>query len=73
MHTTPLDPARCPLCGELNQCAMEIARLTGQAQETCWCVSATFTPELLATLPQAAQNRVCICEKCAAISAKSLI
>lgn len=73
MHTTPLDPARCPLCGELNQCAMEIKRMTGQTQEPCWCVNATFTPELLASLPQAAQNRACICAKCAAIGAKSLI
>jgi len=71
MNATPIDPTRCPLCGDLNQCAMEIAKLTGQAQETCWCVSATFTPELLASLPQAARDRACICLTCAAAKVPS--
>jgi C4-type Zn-finger protein len=33
-----LDPSRCPLCGQSNQCAMEIQRVTGQVQrQACIC------------------------------------
>lgn len=59
------DPARCPLCGEPNACAMETARRTGQAASSCWCVQARFSPELLARVPAAAQRLACICARCA--------
>jgi hypothetical protein len=53
-----------------NQCAMEIAKATGQAQEPCWCVNAYFTPELLAKLPEEAKGQACICAGCAAKAAQ---
>lgn len=68
MTETPLDPARCPLCGQPNRCAMELARETGVKQGPCWCVSAVFTPELLARVPVAAQGVACVCAACAAPS-----
>jgi hypothetical protein len=59
--TTPVDPTRCPLCGGPNACAM-----TGQTSSSpCWCVTETFTPELLARVPVRLQRKSCICATCA--------
>ena len=68
--TTPtaehIDPSRCPLCGQPNQCAMELARISGQpATGPCWCTQVSFSPDLLAQVPTAAQKRACICARCA--------
>jgi hypothetical protein len=60
------DPSRCPLCGAGNGCAMVRQRATGQPQPPCWCTQATFAPELLARVPEAAQRKACICAACAA-------
>lgn len=63
------DASCCPLCGQPNLCAMEQARLTGQPTlEPCWCTQATFSPELLARVPQAARGQACICARCASQS-----
>lgn len=64
--TPAIDPARCPVCGQLNRCAMEVARETGVAQPPCWCMGASFTPELLGALPEHARNVACICADCSA-------
>jgi hypothetical protein len=61
-----IDPARCPLCGGPNRCAMEIERETGQKQGPCWCVGGTFSAELLKRVPSEAAGRACICARCAA-------
>ncbi len=61
-----VDPTRCPLCGGPNACAMEAQRLTGQPQPPCWCTRVTFEADTLARVPPAAQNRACICARCAA-------
>ncbi len=60
-----VDPCACPLCGRPNLCAMEIAKTTGQPVAACWCVNVTFSPELLARVPAAAQQKACICQACA--------
>lgn len=68
--TTPttgaFDPTRCPLCGGDNRCAMEIERDTGVQQPPCWCVSATFSPALLARIPADAEGKACVCATCLA-------
>jgi hypothetical protein len=61
-----IDPTRCPLCGQANQCANEIERATGVAQPPCWCTQAHFDAALLARVPAAAQQRACICPACVA-------
>lgn len=69
MNTPPadrLDPTRCPLCGQANQCANEIERATGVSQPSCWCTQVTFDAALLARVPVAAQRQACICPACAA-------
>jgi hypothetical protein len=45
---------------------MEIAKATGKPQEACWCASLVFTVETLSKVPTQAQNKACICYKCAA-------
>jgi hypothetical protein len=45
---------------------MEISKATGKPQEPCWCFSVVFSPELLAQVPTEAQQKACVCEKCAA-------
>ncbi len=62
------DPRRCPLCGQVNQCAMERERETGVAQGPCWCTTATFAPALLARVAPQNRNLACICARCAAQS-----
>jgi hypothetical protein len=59
-----LNATRCPLCGYDNRCAMEIERATGQKPGPCWCVSQSFSAELLARLPDEARGKACICANC---------
>lgn len=61
-----LDPARCPLCGGDNRCAMEVEKATGQKQGPCWCVAQPFAPELLASLRARERGKACICASCLA-------
>ena len=63
--TSPVDPVLCPLCGQANQCAMEVARATGQKQPPCWCSRTRFEAELLARIPEHARGTACICVACA--------
>lgn len=64
--TSPIDPLRCPLCGQPNQCANEVARSTGIGQGPCWCTQVNFSADLLGQVPAAARRKACICAACAA-------
>jgi hypothetical protein len=66
---TAIDPARCPLCGTPNRCAMELERASGQPQPPCWCTQASFPPPLLEQLPPETRGKACICAACAARAA----
>jgi hypothetical protein len=59
------DPSHCPLCGKVNQCAMEVEKATGTKQPPCWCTQVDFGAELLEKVPAAARGTACICEACA--------
>ena len=60
-------PARldhlCPICGQPNACAMAAQ---GGSQQPCWCVTATFSSEVMALVPALDRGRRCICAACAA-------
>jgi hypothetical protein len=56
----PLEPARCPLCGQPNLCALAA---DPNASE-CWCDSEEFPPELLAKIPAKAVRKTCVCREC---------
>jgi hypothetical protein len=55
----PVDPARCPLCGEANQCQLAAGRTT------CWCFEHKVPAPVLARVPLAAQGLACVCRRCA--------
>ncbi|MBP7503434.1 MAG: cysteine-rich CWC family protein [Aquabacterium sp.] len=58
-------PGLCPLCGQANACA----QATGSPTDgPCWCANLTFSPDLLARVPEAQQGVSCICEACARAS-----
>ncbi|MGZ5193986.1 MAG: cysteine-rich CWC family protein [Ramlibacter sp.] len=60
-----LDPARCPLCGGPNGCAMQPQPAPGEPPKSCWCNDVDFSAELLQRVPAPAVRRVCICRACA--------
>ncbi|MBI2963561.1 MAG: cysteine-rich CWC family protein [Deltaproteobacteria bacterium] len=57
----PPDPARCPLCGAANACAMA----ADPSASRCWCFEAAIAPEALERVPAAARGVACICPRCA--------
>ncbi|NCN72008.1 MAG: cysteine-rich CWC family protein [Betaproteobacteria bacterium] len=65
-NSSSIDARNCPLCGQPNQCAMEVERATGIKQPPCWCTQVSFTPELLEQIPQAKRHKACVCAACAA-------
>ncbi|MBI2768230.1 MAG: cysteine-rich CWC family protein [Burkholderiales bacterium] len=67
-----IDPARCPLCGQGNRCAMELEREIGVKQPPCWCTQVDFQREVLQQLPAASRGIACICRACATKSAASV-
>lgn len=60
----PVDQTKCPFCGQDNNCASEIAKQTGEPEKPCWCLNETFSEELLATIPEPAKDKACICIDC---------
>lgn len=63
---TPDTANICPLCGGVNQCAMEIERESGVKQAApCWCTEVKFDADLLARVPPEKRNLACICAACA--------
>ncbi|MFT4925776.1 MAG: hypothetical protein ACI8WB_001871 [Phenylobacterium sp.] len=59
-----IDESKCPLCGEVNLCAMVAAEIAGKKAETCWCIGADFTPDIIAGVPEQAKGKSCICQRC---------
>ncbi|MBW8337880.1 cysteine-rich CWC family protein [Stutzerimonas stutzeri] len=57
----PVNPSRCPLCGQPNQCA----ECDPAADQPCWCFTATISQDTLDGIPAALRNRACICPRCA--------
>ena len=55
------DTSKCPLCGMPNDCAVA----AGRDPDSCWCMTATMSPSALASIPDEAQGKVCICARCA--------
>ncbi|HEX3598023.1 MAG TPA: cysteine-rich CWC family protein [Polyangiaceae bacterium] len=59
-----LDPSRCAICGEPNECGM------ARGDSECWCFDATIPRKTLDLVPLAARDKVCVCAKCAAKGAE---
>ena len=54
-----VDPGRCPLCGEANDCQVAAGRTK------CWCFETPVPPDVLARLPLDAEGVACVCKRCA--------
>jgi cysteine-rich CWC protein len=61
-----VDPARCPLCGVDNACAMA----ADPAARDCWCADATISARALERVPAEAKRVACVCARCASDSAE---
>ena len=59
---TPIPAHDCPICGGPNRCA---AAESGSFDTPCWCHDATFSPDLLARVPEVRRGQACICQDCA--------
>jgi Family of unknown function (DUF5522)/Cysteine-rich CWC len=56
-----VDPARCPLCGQSNDCR----QCTSEVYKgPCWCMTMTIPDELLARVPAELKDKACICRAC---------
>ncbi|MGC9162282.1 MAG: cysteine-rich CWC family protein [Thiomonas sp.] len=62
MTAAPRDPARCPLCGKPNGCAMARG---GGADASCWCTKVRIAPQTLARIPADLRGAACLCLRCA--------
>lgn len=54
-----IDPHRCPICGNANDCAM------ARFEATCWCLEIVMAPGVLERIPPEAQGTACVCRSCA--------
>ncbi|MBV5299800.1 MAG: cysteine-rich CWC family protein [Rhodoferax sp.] len=59
-----LSPKHCPLCGQPNQCAMELQQDSGIEQPPCWCTQVRFSANLLDQIPASARGQACLCAAC---------
>lgn len=57
--TAPVDPKRCPLCRDDNNCG------AARGEATCWCFTARVPDEVLERVPPSARGVACVCEGCA--------
>lgn len=55
----------CPLCGLENACGM------ASGAESCWCFQKQIPAEVLASIPEKAIGRSCICQACASKAPQS--
>ena len=68
MAGDPTPSLVCPLCGDTNAC---VAAASGRFDEPCWCQAATFSPALLARVPEPLRGVACVCSACAAADSGS--
>ncbi|MEM1350356.1 MAG: cysteine-rich CWC family protein [Myxococcota bacterium] len=59
MSTRALDPKRCPLCHEPNECGLAAGK------SKCWCFTQHVPEEVLARVPPEARGVACVCALCA--------
>lgn len=58
MTDSEIDPSRCPLCRQANQCGM--ADGTG----TCWCFDSPVPLKILEQVPSEVSACACLCRTC---------
>jgi len=53
-----VDPTRCPLCGESNNCG------AARGEKTCWCFDLKIPVYVLENVPENARGKACVCQRC---------
>lgn len=64
--TPKIDPSRCPLCDEPNDCAL------CRGKGNCWCFASRVREEVLKAIPEEYQGLACVCRKCSELDALGL-
>jgi hypothetical protein len=64
-ETFSIDPARCPVCGAENRCAMA----ADPDASHCWCFDVTISAESLSRVPAEARGVACLCARCGGMPA----
>ncbi len=59
LEKNAIDPSRCPLCGQPNECGI------AAGESTCWCFETAIPAEALEKVPPEARGAACICKTCA--------
>jgi hypothetical protein len=59
MKESHVDPARCPLCGDFNDCGV------AAGEGNCWCFTQRIPAEVLKRVPAEARGIACVCRFCA--------
>ncbi|MCF6781462.1 cysteine-rich CWC family protein [Stutzerimonas stutzeri] len=57
-----LDPTRCPLCGQSNQCEQSDPTT---ADQPCWCFGVEIDTQSLERIPSSERGKACLCARCA--------
>jgi hypothetical protein len=58
MNESHVDPTRCPLCGNPNDCGLAAGK------GNCWCFTRSIPAEVLKRVPAEAYNIACVCRFC---------
>ncbi|WP_417594717.1 cysteine-rich CWC family protein [Oceanospirillum sp.] len=63
-NDSKIDPARCPLCHRLNNCAHHNAQ---DSRQGCWCYDPgiSFPESLLTRISPEQRSKACVCRDCA--------
>ncbi|WP_083698134.1 cysteine-rich CWC family protein [Shewanella sp. UCD-KL21] len=57
---TIIEPLVCPVCQQVNQCAVS----AGQPIEDCWCLSASAKAVISDKLRTELKGKACVCQSC---------
>lgn len=53
-----INPKKCPICGQDNQCGNELGK------SICWCSAESFPQEIFELIPEEKLRKACICKDC---------
>ncbi|WP_080886331.1 cysteine-rich CWC family protein [Nitrospira japonica] len=58
VSVSEFDPAKCPRCGQGNECGM------AAGSRACWCFESSIAPEVLDRVRCGSEGQACLCRIC---------